>query len=167
MLLLAGLALAADPADAPARAHPEPKAWTVTVDPLTAALGFAHVQVERALGPRASVYAGPSLRLYDSVFGFPAGPFRGYGVEVGVRGFAWGSAPRGAWVMARGVLAAVAADDTVAPGGYTSALVGYTGILGPGLVLSGGAGVSYFDYGPSYGIHGVLPALHTNLGWAF
>lgn len=166
LLLLSGLARAA-PVLTPA--------WTVTVDPLTTALGFVHVQVERRFGPRASVYVGPSLRLYDSVFGFPAGPYRGYGGEVGVRGFVWGVAPRGAWVMARGVLADVV---PVAPGGkggrgevggYTSLLVGYTGILGPGLVLSGGAGVSYFAYGPESqgGVHGVLPAAHTNIGWAF
>jgi hypothetical protein len=53
-------------------------------------------------------------------------------------------------------------------GGYTSALVGFTGILGPGLVLSGGLGVSYFDYGVlDYGVHGVAPAAHTTVGWAF
>jgi hypothetical protein len=162
MLLLSGLALAADPASA--------QQWTVTVDPLTTALGFVHVQVERALGPRVSVYAGPSLRLFDSVLGFPPGSFRGYGGEVGVRGFVWGTAPRGAWVMARGVLADVVSDGRGELGGYTSLLVGFTGIVGPGLVLSGGLGVSYFDYGSDLdggGVHGVLPAAHTNIGWAF
>lgn len=159
MLLLSGLAVAADPPSTPS--------WTVTVDPLTTALGFVHVQVERALGPRASVYAGPSLKLYDGLLGPSLRPYRGYGGEVGLRAFVWGTAPRGAWVMARGVLADVFADGRGELGGYTSLLVGFTGILGPGLVLSGGAGVSYFDYGPAYAIHGVLPALHTNIGWAF
>ena len=41
--------------------------WTVQVDPLTTALGYAHVQVERAVAPRWSVYLGPQLRLYDSL----------------------------------------------------------------------------------------------------
>ncbi|MDO9280706.1 MAG: hypothetical protein Q7U06_02290 [Pseudomonadota bacterium] len=169
MLLLSGLALAAEPAASPDRAS-APQ-WTVTVDPLTTALGFVHVQVERALGPRVSVYAGPSLRLFDSVLGFPPGSFRGYGAEVGVRGFVWGTAPRGAWVMARGVLADVVSEGQGRIGGYTSLLGGFTGIVGPGLVLSGGLGVSWFDYGGSStdqgGVHGVLPAAHTNIGWAF
>ncbi len=154
-----------------------PPQWTVTVDPLTVALGFAHVQVERALHPRASLYVGPSLHLYDGILPALEGSFKGYGVEAGLRGFFVGDAPRGGWVMVRGVVASVSGDPAGAPhersvGAYTSALVGYTGILGPGLVLSGGAGVSYFDYGTSaanreWGIHGFLPALHTNIGWAF
>jgi hypothetical protein len=53
-------------------------------------------------------------------------------------------------------------------GGYTSALVGYTWIADFGLVLAGGLGVSWFDYGVGeHGIHGVLPAAHSNIGWAF
>lgn len=148
-------------------AEPVPRAWTVSVDPLTFALGFAHVQVERAVAPGFSVYAGPSLRLHDSLLGEPSGPFRGYGVEVGARCFPLGLAPQGAWLMARGVLAAVVARD-VAPGGYGSVLAGYTWVAEPGLVLSGGLGVSWFNYGPAgVGIHGVLPAAHTAVGWAF
>jgi hypothetical protein len=61
----------------------------------------------------------------------------------------------------------VTSAQGVEPGGYGSVLVGYTAILGPGLVLSGGLGISYFAYGPSFGIHGFLPAAHTNIGWAF
>ncbi len=141
--------------------------WTVTVDPLTFALGFAHVQVETAFHPRFSLYAGPSLRLYDSLLGEPAGPYRGYGAEAGLRWFFHGRAPEGGWLMARGVLAWV---DSAEPGigGYTSALAGYTWVADFGLVLAGGLGVSWFDYGPAgVGIHGVLPAAHTNVGWAF
>jgi hypothetical protein len=150
-------------------AAPAPKQWTLTVDPLTELLGFVHVQVERALGPHFSVYVGPSLRLFDSPLGFPKGPYRGYGAEVGVRGFVWGTAPEGAWVMVRGVLAAVTSAEGTAPGGYGSLLAGYTGIIGPGFVLSGGLGVSYFSYGPAAlgGVHGFIPAAHTALGWAF
>ena len=44
-----------------------PAEWTVTVDPLTTAIGFVHLQVEHTIGPRVSVYAGPSLRLFDGV----------------------------------------------------------------------------------------------------
>lgn len=162
--------------DLPAEAAHEQQ-WTVTVDPLTAALGFAHVQVERALHDRVSVYVGPSLKLYDGILPNLDGRYRGYGAEAGVRGFFTGDAPRGGWVMVRGVLASVSGTPVGggperSVGGYTSGLVGYTGILGPGLVLSGGAGLSYFDYGtseanPEWGIHGLLPALHTNVGWAF
>ncbi len=160
--LILALAVSAAPLEAS-------KPWTVSVDPLTVVLSFVHVQVERALHPRVSVYVGPSLRLFDGPLGFPKGPYRGYGAEVGVRGFVWGTAPEGAWFMLRGVLAAVTSPDGVAPGGYASLLAGYTAILGPGLVLSGGLGISYFSYGPvnAGGIHGFLPAAHTAIGWAF
>lgn len=204
MLLLATLAFAA-PLTQPA-SDDEPQ-WTVTVDPLTEALGFVHVQVEHTLGQRFSLYAGPSLKLFNSPLGIGIGPFRGYGAEAGVRAFFYGRAPRGTWVMVRGVLALVQYSDLLgddpdwaqaamvvcswpefcgadgsALGGYTSALVGYTGIVPVGhggLVLSGGLGLSYFAYGPNLsgydergrpqtlGIHGFLPGAHTNIGWAF
>jgi hypothetical protein len=142
--------------------------WTVTVDPLTTAIGLLHVQVERDLGPHFSLYLSPSVRVFDGILPNFNGPYVGLGVEAGFRGFFVGRAPEGGWVMVRGVLARLSTEDKANPGGYTSALVGYTGILGPGLVLSGGAGVSYFAYGvQDYGIHGFAPALHTNIGWAF
>lgn len=149
----------------------EPYRVTVQVDPLTAALGYAHVQVEAVLGPRWSLYAGPHLRLYDSLLAEEHEPYKGFGLELGVRRYVWGEAPEGAWIMARGV-GAVATTATpsrqTAPAGYGSALVGYTGILGPGLVLSGGAGVNLIHYSVGgYGVQGVFPALHTAVGWAF
>ena len=159
LILALGAARAADPS------------WTVTVDPLTTAIGFVHVQVEHQLGEHASLYLGPSLRLFDGVLPASNGPYRGLGLEAGLRGFFVGTAPEGGWLMLRGVLARVS-TDTPEPearlGGYTSALVGYTAILGPGLVLSGGAGLSWFHYQVAeYGVHGFAPALHTNIGWAF
>jgi len=71
--------------------------------------------------------------------------------------------------MLRGVLAGVVSAQGTSPGGYVSVLGGFTGILGPGLVLSGGLGVSFFSYGPADlgGIHGFVPAAHTAIGWAF
>lgn len=145
--------------------------WTVTVDPLTTALGFAHVQVERRLGPRTSAYVGPSLRLYDGLLPAVNGPYRGLGAEVGLRGFFTGEAPEGAWVMVRGVgahLHTTAGPTEQALGGYASALVGYTGVLGPGLVLSGGLGASVFRYEVGgYGPTGPGVAAHTNVGWAW
>lgn len=158
-------------------------AWTITVDPLTTVLGFVHLQVEHRLGGHASLYAGPSLKLFDSPLGIAGGPYKGFGVEAGLRVFPWGAAPRGPWAMARAVIADVVPEpgrfgDTEwdlrqpgpQPGGYASLLVGYTGVIPVsrgvqgGLALSGGLGVSWFDYGT---IHGVLPAAHTNIGWAF
>ena len=142
--------------------------WTLTVDPLTTAIGIVHLQVERTIGKRASVYAGPSLRVFDGILPATNGPWTALGAEVGVRGFFVGEAPEGGWVMARGVLAWAYTEDDGRIAGYTSALVGYTGVLGPGLVLSGGLGVSWFDYGAGgYGVHGLAPPAHTNIGWAF
>ena len=169
-MLLALLALAA-----PALAAPDvpERAWrsTVQVDPLTFALGFAHIQFEGALSPRWSLYAGPHLRLFDGLLTEGHEPYVGYGAEVGVRGFFVGEAPEGGWVLARGVLAvATTATPTrqTAPAGYASLLVGYTGILGPGLVLSGGLGAQRIQYTVGdYGIAGFLPAAHTAVGWAF
>ena len=161
--LLIATALA-DAPDSPAR-------WTAQVDPLTAALGYAHVQVERALSDRWSLYAGPHLRLYDGLLTEGHEPYRGYGVELGLRRYLSGAAPEGAWILARGVGAlATTATPTrqTAPGGYVSLLGGYTGIFDSGFVLSGGAGVQLIHYTVGeYGVEGVFPALHTAVGWAW
>jgi hypothetical protein len=46
--------------------------------------------------------------------------------------------------------------------------VGYTWILRERFVLAGGAGVQYINYQiAGQGLEGVLPALHTNIGFAF
>ena len=149
----------------------QPAAWTVTVDPLTFALGYAHVQVERRLTRHTSLYVGPHLRLFNGLLSDRSERYRGYGAEVGFRVFPWGRAPTGAWAMVRSTLAYVHTTDGSAsprPGGYTSALVGYTGILAKHFVLSGGAGFNYiyYDIG-DYGTAGPFPALHTNVGFAF
>ncbi len=156
MLLLLGTAAAAR--------------WTVQVDPLTAALGYPHLQVERALSPRWSLYAGPHLRLYDGVLSQEHQPYVGYGAESAVRWFWAGEAPKGGWLLARGVIALLHRTDTGdrGPGGYGSILVGYTGILGEHLVLSGGAGGQYLHYTiGGLGAAGFFPALHTAIGVAF
>jgi len=142
--------------------------WTLQVDPLTTALGYVHLQVERALTPRWSVYAGPHMRLYDNVFSAERQPFSGHGVEVGVRRFVTGAAPKGTWLQVRGVAAHLMAGDEVDFGGYVSGLGGYTHIFDSGLVLSGGAGAQYVNYTiGSYGARGFFPALHTTFGYAF
>ncbi len=146
--------------------------WTVTVDPLTTAIGFTHVQVERRLGPRASLYASPSLRLYDGILADINGPYRGLGLEVGGRAFLRPTAPEGAWLMLRGVGARLSTTGegpkTARWGGYTSLLAGGTFIGARGLVLSGGLGASLFQYSVAGdGVEGLGLAAHTNLGWAF
>ena len=171
MILSLILTLSTTPAaHAAADDHPPAPAWTVQVDPLTAALGFAHVQVERALAPRWSLYLGPHLRLYDTLLADTQEPYRGYGVEAGVRWFWRGTAPEGGWACVRGVGAALHTtdgSDLRGPGGYISALGGYTAILGGRWVLSGGAGVQYLHYQiDGLGPAGVFPALHTALGVA-
>jgi hypothetical protein len=145
--------------------------WTITVDPLTYALGYPHLQVERALSDRASLYVGPHARLYDGILTDGREPFLGFGGEVGFRYFPWGGAPQGGWVMARQVLAHLHTTDgsgAAELGGYSSVLVGGTGILAGRFVLSGGAGLNvlYYDI-EGYGSAGPFPALHTNLGVAF
>jgi len=168
---LAAVALVTSLLAGPHAARAEPPRWTLQVDPLTTALGYVHLQVERALTPDWSIYVGPHLRLFDSVLDDKDEPYIGIGVELGVRWFFHGEAPEGAWAQVRGVLAHVTTDDPVeatSAGGYVSALVGYTAILGDVFVLAGGAGVQYLDYGVGgYGVEGVFPALHTALGVAF
>ena len=153
---------------ASALAAPAAPDWTLSIDPLTTAIGLVHLQVEHRLGDHASLYIGPSLRLFDGILPDMNGHYKGLGVEMGLRGFFVGTAPEGGWGMLRGVLARLSTENTAQWGGYTSALLGYTAILGPGLVLSGGAGISWFNYGvEGYGVHGFAPALHSNVGWAF
>jgi len=147
-------------------------AWTVQVDPLTTALGFVHVLVERRVHPCLSVYAGPHARLFDGAFITDGHePFVGWGAETGARFFPQGTAPEGVWIGLRGVVAALHTTDGTrvnGVGGYASALAGYQAILGKRWVLSGALGVNWMhytlgDYGPS----GVLPAAHTAIGVAF
>lgn len=162
MLLLLAAALADDAARV-----------TLTVDPLTTLLGYAHLQVEARAGRWMSVYAGPHLRLFSAPWAEPE-PYVGIGAEAGARFFPWGAAPRGMWVMARGVLASVRSDGLPSrAGGYTSALVGGTwmpdapkGKLRP--MISLGAGAQWIDYRiGAFGTSGPFPALHTSGGVAW
>lgn len=178
-LALTSFALAAPAVpDDPTAPEPGPN-WTVTVDPLTTALGYVHLQVERRLSPHTSVYAGPHMRLFDGILTPEPEPFVGFGAEVGFRYFFKDQAPQGSWVMARGVLARLnttyadnnplgAPIQSVEWGGYGSALVGYTAIFKERWVLAGGAGFNYLAYDiDGMGTSGPFVALHTNLGVAF
>ncbi len=146
--------------------------WTIQLDPLTTAIGFVHLQVERSLGSSFSLYLSPHARFFNGILTEGDEPFLGLGVEGGVRWFFTGDAPEGGWVLVRGVAAHLSTDEPTSQtafGGYISALVGYTAILDSGLVLSGGAGAQYLNYriagfGPD---KGPLIALHTAIGWAF
>ena len=146
--------------------------WTITVDPLTTALGFAHLQFERRLSGHWSAYSGPHLRLFDNIFSSAEEPYIGLGAEVGMRFFPFGKAPSGLWLMGRGVGARTMLLDPEDPlrgwAGYGSGLIGYTLIPWNFLVLSGGVGVQYLRYGiAEYGVRGLAPALHTAIGIAF
>lgn len=107
------------------------------------------------------VGSSPSTQVHCSKLPVPASAG-----EKKYKGETWQEGER---LGIAGVLAAVTSSEGTAPGGYTSLLAGYTAILGPGLVLSGGLGVSYFAYGPvsQGGIHGFIPAAHSTIGWAF
>ena len=155
--------------DAPEHAPPD---WTITVDPLTAALGYPHLQFERRISDDFTAYAGPHMRLYDSVFEDETEPYRGYGAEFGVRWFVFGGAPAGFWLSARTVAAHLTTHAPAEPssdfGGYTSALAGYTYFLKDWFVLSGGAGVQYLYYDiDDFGTRTLFPAMHTTFGVAF
>ncbi len=177
-LALAGL-LVALPANAetpPERPKHPARKWTLQVDPLTTALGFVHLQVERALHPHLSIYAGPSLRLFNGLISEPTDNYRGLGGEMGLRVFFRPTAPRGFWVQTRGVLAHLTSYRRLEPdgshptsiGGYVSVLGGYTWIFKNGFVVSLGAGVQYLHYTvDNQGSKGILPAAHTTLGYAF
>ena len=146
--------------------------WTVVVDPVTTALGFVHVQIERRLADRWTLYAGPHLRLFDGVSTPEDESYRGYGGELGVRYYPFGDAIDGLWIGLRGVGAMVTAADSANTarsfGGYASGLVGYTWILQERFVLSGGAGIQYINYGvDDMGNDTLFPAFHTALGVAF
>ena len=169
LALVPATGLAASPAQG--STAPAPPRWTWQGDPLTTALGFAHIQVERALTDRVSIYAGPSLRLYSSVFAAEPSPFIGLGVEAGVRVFLRPTAPQGLWAQVRGVLARLSADKDggkTAIGGYGSALVGHTWIFSGRWVLAAGLGVNHLRYTiAGMGTSGWLPAAHTTFGVAF
>ncbi|MEO1270823.1 MAG: hypothetical protein AAFX99_22275 [Myxococcota bacterium] len=155
-----------------------PPDTTLQIDPLTTALGFVHIQLERALSDSISVYVGPSLHLFPGILQEDGEDrwIRCYGGEFGLRYFFGGSAQSGGWVQVRGVAAWIEGvntavdgeDEPTELGGYISVLGGYTWILDSGLLFSGGGGVQYVDYAiGDVGTRGVLPALHTTVGFAF
>jgi len=152
-------------------AHADEPSWTITVDPLTFAIGYPHLQVEGVLSERFSLYAGPHARLFNGILTEEPEPFRGYGLESGLRYFFRPQAPVGPWAMYRQVVAYIHTTDGTEVseiGGYSSALVGYTGIVGDWLVLAGGAGFNYLYYDiEGMGASGPFVALHTNIGVAF
>lgn len=168
MTMLTIMLLSASFWASPAIADPAPQ-WTVQVDPLTTALGFVHVQVERALAPHWSVYAGPHLRLFDSLLTDENLQMTGVGVEAGVRYFWRGAAPEGPWAQLRGVAARITADSgATALGGYGSGLIGYSAVFQGRWVLAGGLGVQYLHYTvEGRGPQGLFPAAHTAIGVAF
>jgi|GEM_PF-1154948 len=151
------------------RPPPAPR-WTIQVDPLTTALGFVHVQVERALGDSVSLYLGPSVRLFDPL-SKEKGRYTGVGAEAGLRVFPWGGAPQGAWAEVRGVVARLhtsVGEGATVLGGYGSVLGGYTWVLGGRWVLAAGLGAQYIHYRVAgLGSVGFLPAAHSTVGVAF
>ncbi len=146
--------------------------WTITVDPLTVALGYPHLQIERRVSRSMTVYGGPHLRLFDSLLAEEHEPFYGAGGELAVRWFPFGSAPSGLWLSGRTVVAHLWTYDTEeiarSFGGYSSGLIGFTWIPFGWLVVSGGAGVQYLYYDiEDFGTRSFYPALHTAVGIAF
>ncbi|MFN3201182.1 MAG: hypothetical protein ACE366_22470 [Bradymonadia bacterium] len=150
-----------------ASAENERPTWTLQVDPLTTVIGLVHLQVEGTINDHWSIYAGPSLRFFDSPLTDDPAP-DGFGLEAGVRYYFSGTAPEGWWGLIRGVAAQASEGDDSNFAGYVSGLGGYTAIFDGWFVLSGGLGVQYISYKVGdVGTRGVLPAAHTTLGVAF
>ncbi len=147
--------------------------WNVQVDPLTYALGIAHVYLEGAISDNFSFYVGPNMRLYDGIINDTPEPYVGLGLELGGRWFPWGRAPSGAWLQVRTVGAILLSDAPNTPsqalGGYAGVLGGYTWILADRWVLSAGLGIQRFAYRiGDFGLPTTLyPAAHTAIGVAF
>ncbi len=170
LLCLSPVAAAAEAPPPPPGAPAAGPRWTLQIDPLTTALGYVHLQIERALAPHWSVYVGPHSRLFSSPLSDTDEAFVGYGAEAGLRYFFRPSAPQGPWAQVRGVAAHLTAEGTgeTAVGGYVSALGGWTWIFAGHLVLAAGGGVQYIHYRvDGLGPQGVFPALHTTVGAAF
>jgi hypothetical protein len=159
----------ATPATAGAEAtHRPAPAWTIQVDPLTTALGYVHVQVERRVTAGLSLYAGPHARMFSGFTADEDDDVRGVGAEIGLRWFFRGVAPAGSWAQVRGVGARVSRMEDATLGGYVSALGGHTWILRGRWVLSAGLGIQYVHYAVNdVGPKGVLPAAHSTFGIAF
>ena len=143
--------------------------WTVQIDPLTTALGIAHVLFEKRLTSRFAAYVGPSLRLYDSLLtNDDEEGYRAYGIEYGIRYFLQSTAPFGLWAGLRFVNARLSFENENRLGGYVSGLFGYAWHFSKFWLISGALGISYFDYSVGgVGVSGVLPAAHTGIGVVF
>ena len=155
--------------------QPPASRWAfVSFDPITTLLGFINMQVELAPSFNWSFYVGPHLRMFDGILTDESEPYRGVGVEVGLRYFPLSEAPMGFWIGARTVNAYLhktdpdAEESVVGWGGYNSVLAGYTVNPIGALILSGGIGVQYINYGlRDYGTTGFFPALQTTIGLTY
>ncbi len=170
LLLLTQTSFAQDAEEKPVEENERPYKYTLQFDPLTAALGYMHLQLEHAVTPSFSYYVSPHARTHSSLINYTYEPYNSIGVEAGLRFFFKKQAPEGLWIGARGTIARLSTErqTTAEPGGYVSALGGYTWISKNGFVLSGGAGVQYINYNiAGMGPKGIFPALHTAFGTAF
>ena len=170
LVLVAALALGTSN-QARAEQPPLCPVGTVQFDPLTAALGYWHLQFELTLGDHHSVYAGPHARFGSALLGDDE-DFYSMGMEAAYRYFFSGTAPTGAWVQARGVAGYLFTrglpTEEQTFGGYIGALGGYTWILGNRWVLAAGAGLQYIHMNVAgMGPEGIFPAAHTAVGVAF
>lgn len=140
--------------------------WTLQVDPLTTALGLAHLHVEYAFSDYHSLYLSPSIRLLDSPLNDDE--YDAVGLEAAYRYFWRGNAPFGPWASVRVVGSRLTKDSDSEFGGYAGVLGGYTWLVGERFTLAMGLGVQYFEFQVSgVGVQGFLPAAHTALGVAF
>lgn len=166
-----GVALVAGPRGGVARAAGPENA--ITLEPL--AVVFARtiaLEYERGFGP-VGLALGAALGLGDIAHrsSNTDGDFMALGLTLSVRVYPWDLAPRGAFFGPFGTLGWVEAEagETRASGfGWSlGALAGYTWLFGTSFIVSGGAGLAWYEHEVGDGESGLLPTLRLAVGAGF
>lgn len=145
----------------------------LTLEPLAVVFARAiALEYERGIGP-VGLALGAAVGLGDVSHQSSgrSGDFTALGLTLSVRVYPWDLAPRGAFFGPFGSLGWVEAEagDRRASGlGWSvGALAGYTWILGTSFILSGGAGLAWYEHEVGDGESGLFPTLRLAVGAAF
>lgn len=160
--------------------RPETRRWLGTVSAVELARGALNAEGERAVARWLSVAFGGRLTFQSGGVTVTSTTV-GVGLDVGVRVYLGGEAPRGLFLGLQGAVTAalgVGGDDRASSTGVglgltVGALAGYTLVFENRFVLSVGGGAGYTRSDPSYavfpvpGYAGVVPLLRLSLGYAW